>query len=173
MIDKAESFAKWIPVVGTLGGATLGLSASFITTWFNNREINSRSKDDRNRHRLELIYELLIEIQNEYTSLMTKSILCVHYNEKIISEKNEKMPPLIKLEMMVSLYFPEFKEAWESLESAKNSFGEELADLISSPPKNLQLSEKQKRSAKFAVLERLIDKRVIEFQQAIVKSIKS
>jgi hypothetical protein len=114
-----------------------------------------------------------IEIESDYSSLMMKAISYVHEGKKITVDKNERMPPLIKLEMMVSLYFPEFREEWESLESAKNSFGEELANLILISTENLQLSERQKLAGKFAVLRQIVDKRVIEFKQTIVRTIQA
>lgn len=172
MANEVVNLVKWIPVVGTLGGATLGFSASFLTTWFNNREINFRSKDDRNRNRLESIYELLIEIQRDYNSLMMKAIAYAHGGEKIVFDKNEKIPHSIKLEMIISLYFPAFRKQWESLESAKNSFGAELASLMLSPTTNLQLAERQELAGKFVVLEHKVNRSIIEFKQAIVSSIK-
>jgi hypothetical protein len=171
--NEVENFTRWIPVVGTLGGATLGFLASFLTTWFNNREINCRSKDDRIRNRLESIYELLIEIERDYSSLMMKAILCVHSGEKITVDKNDGIPPLIKLEMMVSLYFPEFREEWESLESAKNLFGKELGNLIRISTENRQLSERQKLAGDFAALRQNIDNRIIDFKQTIVRTIQA
>ena len=171
MISEVESFSKWIPIVGTLGGATLGFSASLLTTWFNNRAAYLRGKDDRNRNRLESIYELLIEIQRDYVLLMGKALFYIHEGMAITVDKNEKIPALSKLEMMVSLYFPDFKKEWKSLESAKNSFGEKLANLISSNEK-FQLPERQKLALDFVLLEQTINMRVAEFQEAIIRSIR-
>ena len=95
-------------------------SASLLTTWFNNRAAYLRGKDDRNRNRLESIYELLIEIRRDYVLLMGKALFYIHEGMAITVDKNEKIPALSKLEMMVSLYFPDFKKEWKSLESAKN-----------------------------------------------------
>lgn len=160
------------PVLGTLGGATLGFLASSLTTWFNNREIKFRGKDDRTRNRLESIYELLVKIQRDYISLMGKAIAYAHGGEKIVFDGNEEIPSLIKLEMMVSLYFPEFKEKMKLLEIAKNLFGKELASLMLGSTKNLPLVEKQELAGKFVVLQSKVDKSIIGFQKAIVSSIK-
>ncbi|XGV96055.1 MAG: hypothetical protein ACAF41_25370 [Leptolyngbya sp. BL-A-14] len=160
------------PVLGTLGGATLGFLASSLTTWFNNREIKFRSKDDRTRNRLESIYEILVKIQQDYISLMLKAIAYIHGGEKIAFDKNEEIPSSIKLEMMISLYFPEFKEKMKPLEIAKDLFGKELASLMLGSTENLRLSEKQELAGKFVVLQSKVDKSIIEFQKAIISSIK-
>lgn len=159
-------------MVGTLSGAAIGFFGSSLTTWFNNREIKSRSEDDRTRNRLESIYELLIEIQIEYTSLMGKAIAYAHGGEKIVINRNEKISPLVKLEMIVSLYFPKFHEKWKSLETAKNLFGEELVSLMLISTQNLQLKERQELAAKFVRLQLKVTKSIIEFQQAITTDIK-
>jgi hypothetical protein len=163
---------SWLPIVGTLSGAAIGFFGSSLTTWFNNREIKSRSEDDRTRNRLESIYELLIEIKIDYSSLMVKAITYAHGGEKIVVDRNEKISPLVKLEMIVSLYFPVFHEKWKSLENAKNLFGEEFASLMLISTQNLQLKERQELAAKFVRLQLKVDKSIMEFQQAIASTIK-
>ena len=186
MTNEVESFSKWIPIVGTLGGATLGFSASLLTTWFNNRAINLRSKDDRNRNRLESIYELLIEIQLDYTSLTGKGTMYFVKGDKVIygEKEKEKISPRIKLEMMISLYFPEFRQEWESLKSTLKSSEDDFMLYISTLVASRKLYEidksseavrKRVMSPEFLVLDQLSDnvnQRVIEFQLAIIRTIQ-
>lgn len=73
---------------------------------------------------------------------------------------------------MISLYFPEFKEKMKPLEIAKDLFGKELASLMLGSTENLRLSEKQELAGKFVVLQSKVDKSIIEFQKAIISSIK-
>jgi hypothetical protein len=103
---------------------------------------------------------------------MGKAIAYAHGGEKIVVNRNEKIAPLVKLEMTVSLYFPKFHEKWKSLENAKNLFGEELASLMLISTQNLQLKERQELAAKFVRLQLKVNKSIIEFQQAITTDIK-
>ena len=38
MSEAASEMSKWIPIVGTLGGAVVGFLASFVNAWFNQRK---------------------------------------------------------------------------------------------------------------------------------------
>ncbi len=172
MANEVEYFTKWIPVVATLGGATLGFSASLLTTWFNNRAINLRSKDDRNRNRLELIYELLIEVQYDYF-LLTKKVMSYSCSGKKISlDKIEKISSSRKLEMIIFLYFPEFKEELKSLENAQELFGREFVKILLISTGDHQLSELQNLTSKVIELNKMVNEKVVEFQQAIITTIQ-
>lgn len=70
MSEPVSEMSKWIPVVGTLGGAIVGFLSSFVTTRFNQRKGEISAKESRERQRLEEIYRTLFDIRRDYIIML-------------------------------------------------------------------------------------------------------
>jgi len=142
-MQQPNNLVIWLPILGAL----IALVSSLITTWLNNRNYNLRNKEERDRKRLEEAYEALIGILSVYSKLTGQLIGYIHHNDKIQIEDDGKISPLVKFEMIVSLYFPEMINSWEQLKKTKEEFGKQLSDIISENYLNKELIIKQNKSA--------------------------
>ena len=55
----------------------------------------------------------------------------VHNGTPISVSKDEGIPALVRLEMLINLYFPELYNNYQDLVSAKDKFGEMYAEVLS------------------------------------------
>jgi hypothetical protein len=172
MSEAASEMSKWIPVVGTLGGAILGFLASFVTSWFNQRKAEISGYESRERQRLEEIYRTLFDITRDYQIILGQVIEKIHYEKPFETKPDTNIPPIIKLEMLVDLYFPELKDVHNDFVAAKNKFGEEYAQVISRSFKAETSETKQRLCGKFATLYKHIDDRLTAIQHRIQQVIK-
>jgi hypothetical protein len=171
MMEQPCNFALWIPVIGTLGGALVGLAASSLIAYFNRSSEAKKSKDERDRSRLERMYELLIIIKMERQNELGEAINWIH-NEKLIMEKEVRgIPPLIELEMLVRLYFPVLETQREKLMGAIHRHGKEFFDVRDVDYRKKEEKEKQSATSVLVELSRDIDKEVTNMQSAIAKVI--
>jgi hypothetical protein len=168
-----NSLTDWIPVIGTLSGALIGLIASSLIAYFNKFSQENSLKNERNRHRLERIYELLISIKIEKGKDLGKAISWIHYNEPISHNKIDGIPPLVELEMLVKLYFREFEPSRTTLMKSIQNFSKEFIDCSFGSHKEKPLEAKQKDSEKFINLNEKIEKDIYAFQEQISKTIKA
>jgi hypothetical protein len=172
MSEAASEMSKWIPVVGTLGGAALGFLASFVTAWFNQRKVEISGKEGRERLRLEEIYRALIDIQRDYQKILGQIIEKVHYEKPFDVKSDTDIPPITRLEMLVSLYFPELKDMHNNFVTAKNNFGEEYGQVIRGIFKAETSETKQLLCGKFLTLYKHIDDQLTSIQHRIQQLIK-
>jgi hypothetical protein len=107
--NMSATLSPWIPLIGTLLGALFDLGASFFIATFNKNAQELSAKNERNRKRIERIYELLITIRMECGKNSVK-FLTGFITEPIPEKEIKEIPPLVELEMLVNLYFPERKE---------------------------------------------------------------
>ncbi|MBL0699631.1 MAG: hypothetical protein JJV92_01965 [Desulfosarcina sp.] len=94
-----SQITPWIPVIATLCGALFGLFASFAIAYFNKSTEDRKDKDDRNRKRLEKIYELVISSKSGTAMQMAHLFNWIHSEMPIPVDKDDlsTMPPLIEL----------------------------------------------------------------------------
>jgi hypothetical protein len=78
MTTELSQFSKWIPVISTLCGASVGLLGVFGTAHFNQAHGRKIVKEDRERKKLEEVYVALVEIDRDYTTLFGLMISRVH-----------------------------------------------------------------------------------------------
>ncbi|HIF9331807.1 TPA: hypothetical protein ACX6RM_004252 [Photobacterium damselae] len=134
------SLSELIPLISTL----LGAGIAFCASYFNAKLIKDResklAQEARERERVERIYRLLVQINNELLNDMSQCISHIHYHQKFEQKVVSELPPLIELEMLVSLYFPELAGNHEKLLSAVHAFTKKIMDFrfkdYSSAPKN-------------------------------------
>jgi len=172
MSEAASEMSKWIPVVGTLGGAVVGFLASFVNAWFNQRKAEISGKESRERQRLEEIYRTLFDIRRDYQIILNHIIEKIHDEKPIETLPSTDMPPISKLEMLVDLYFPGLKDAHNDFVTAKNTFGQEYASVVIRSFKAETPETKQRLCGKVATLYEYIDDRLTAIQHRIQQIIK-
>ena len=123
-MNNFQYVIPWIPVIATLFGACFGLFASFIIAYFNKSTDNRKEKEERNRKRLERIYELAISAKNERAIEMAHLFNWIHSQTNIPEDKSliPTMPPLIELEMLVKLYLPTLEKQMAAFVEKLQSF---------------------------------------------------
>lgn len=130
MTEGTTEIAIWVPVIAALGGAIVGIAGSFIPTWWNYRAASREKMEDRKRQRLEDAYNTLVLIRNKYSHFMASLINYVHFQTKIDFGEAESMPPLVKYEMLVSMYLHELDDSWKVLQQSKDNFGSKMTEVI-------------------------------------------
>lgn len=143
MTEGTAEIAIWVPVIAALGGAIVGIAGSFIPTWWNYRAASNEKMEDRNRQRLEDAYNTLVLIRNKYSHFMTSLINHVHFQTKLDLGGTESMPPLVKYEMLVSMYLHELDDSWKILQQSKDNFGSKMVEIMST-----DFSKKDKKEKK-------------------------
>lgn len=171
MSDHLCSWLSWMPVLGTLLGATLGFAASFVVAWFNQRKSELTAKSDRRRTRLEELYRTLVEIRKDYQGTLHQIFAKVHDNTPIAASTHVGVPPIINVDMLVKLYFPELADCFNKFDVAKNVFGSQLADAIVVNTTSLLKKEKQVICSKFLNSYEKIDNSITYFQKEISRVI--
>jgi hypothetical protein len=80
------SSINWIPVIATLSGAAIGLLASFLIAYFNKSSDERKAKSDRDRSRIEKIYEILIVIKMERGKDFGRILNWIHHTVPIAND---------------------------------------------------------------------------------------
>ncbi len=173
MTPEVSEISKWIPVIGTILGAIVGFLASFFIVFYNQRRVALVAKEDRMRQRLEDLYRTLIFVNNDYTEHIGQMINKVHHNVPITVQKPVDIPPLIKVEMLVNLYFPEFKAIYGEFENEKDEFGKLYADTIGSNYQSSSLENKQKICGAFVSRYKTLSNKIERLKESICKQMKT
>lgn len=169
----STTLSPWIPVIGTLLGALVGLGASFFIAAFNKKTQELSAKDDRNRKRIERIYELLITIKMDYGRNLGEIINWIHYGIPIQEKGIKEVPPLVELEMHINLYFPELKETHKEFVAHIHAFGKIFMESRFLDHKNLPLTKKQSETEKFIASSEVIESKVAAYQEKIAGIVKT
>lgn len=165
---------NWLPVFGTLAGASIGFLASFGIAYYNHKRKADTETDSRQRERLERVYILLINIKKDYFSYSMKIISKVHNNEFLtVATHDGKIAPIVELEMLIRLYFPDFKISFKEFEIEKEKYGKLLSEAITENYSNKSLEEKQKFCSKTLTFEKIVRDAVEKIQLEIPKLIKA
>jgi hypothetical protein len=128
MTEEVNSITPWIPIVGTLLGATLGFAASAINSKFSNDRKEKTDKKQRDRGRVEKIFRLLVAINSERTQEMSDIINYIHNSIPIENKGFQDFPPLHELEMLITLYFPSLENERLELMSRVQAYGKSYLD---------------------------------------------
>lgn len=162
-----SNFSPWIPVIGTLLGALVGLGASFFIATFNRNAQEVSAKNERNRKRVERIYELLITIRIRYGKNLGEIINWIHHGVPVPETEIKEIPPLVELEMLINLYFPELKETHKEFISHIHAFGKIFMESRFLNHKNEPLPKKQSETQKFINASGIIELKVAAYLEKI------
>jgi len=164
---------SWVPVIAALCGGSIGLLGALGTAWFNQRISERLAKEDRQRKKLEEIYTTLFAIRSSYYELSTKISSKIFEDIDIKEHSFPEISPILKLEMLMNLYFPELKNVHGDFTNAKNAFGKEYTAIILTSYKNKSIADKQNTFARTYELLTIIDEKTTTIQSKVSKIIKS
>lgn len=119
MSTAVSTSNQWIPVLGVLLGASIGFLASFLSATYTKKKDAELACDERNRNRIERIFQLLIILRSQNMELLGSAISYIKHSQDFTTQKIEKFPPIFELEMLIDLYLP-------SLNTFKNDYVEQL-----------------------------------------------
>ena len=163
----STEFSKWIPVVGTLLGAAIGFIGGFFNSWFINRNKEKIDKESRERARLENLYETLIAIRMDYQAMLGQMIAKVHFNNEVVFIEQVCIPPLVKLDMVINLYFPTLIELYTKFVLGKVKFGKLWANNLQTSFTTSSLQDKQNECSKYEKYFNEIDIEISKLQEKL------
>ena len=167
------SLSSWIPVIGTLSGTIVGFVASFGIAFFNRRAEESKAKSERDRVRIEKIFLLLFETKRDGGKLYFNAVDWIHRAKPIVITDSDEYPPLIELEMIVHLYYPELREQREDIVKSMQNLGAKYAEAQRTDCSNMTLEEKKEYSTEFFELRAVVDKKVEKMKISLAKIVKA
>lgn len=162
-----SAVSQWLPVVGTLLGATIGFVGGLFNLRLTNKNRESAERESRERDRLERLYETLIEIRIDYQGTLGQMISKVHFDTPAILKEQSGIPPLIKLDMMIHMYFPDLVEAHKKFVSVAEPFGASLAVNISTSFFGEPIKVKQRICGEYTNHFKGIDDEISNLQQRL------
>ncbi|MBH0063019.1 hypothetical protein I6E85_17960 [Pseudoalteromonas sp. NZS71] len=109
MPAEVISTTQYLPIVGTMIGGFIAFIAAFATSKFNKDKDELLARENRIRARIEKIYKLLIIIDKDITSDVGKIIKFLHAKTPYKLDDVPELPPLIELEMLINMYFPDME----------------------------------------------------------------
>ncbi|MFZ2629469.1 MAG: hypothetical protein WAX67_11405 [Rugosibacter sp.] len=168
-----SAISQWLPVVGALLGATLGFLGGLLNLQLTHKNKESAERESRERNRLESLYETLVEIQMDYRGLLGEMISKVHFNTPPKPREYSGIPPLIKLDMVIHMYFPGLVEAHKKLASALEPLGQKLAENISTSFSGHSTQEKQKICGEYLTLIKEISSEISNLQRQLAGMAKA
>ena len=164
---------QWVPVIGTLGGALLGFLASFLTAFFTKSRESKEQREERDRRRIERIYELLIIVSHQNGQHLGNAINWIHNARPISHDENKGIPPLVELEMLVSLYFSELENTRQRLMEAIQRFGMFYLQIQHKDFHRKDKVHQQKIADKFSTMNEDINNRIQDFKERLSEMAKS
>lgn len=165
--------SQLLPVVGTLLGSTIGFVGGLFIMWLTNKNRESAERESRERDRLERLYETLIEIRIYYQGILGQMISKVHFNTPPTSKEYSGIPPLIKLDMVIHMYFPGLVEAHKKFVSIAEPFGAKWAENISTSFSGEPIEVKQKICGEYIRLFKEMDSEISNLQQHLAAMAKA
>lgn len=165
--------SSWIPVVGTLLGAAVGFVGGLFNTWLTQRNRESTDRESRERDRLENLYETLIEIRMDYQGILGQMISKVHFNTQGAPKEYSGIPPLIKLDMAIHMYFPNLAEAHKQFVVVAEPFGKKWAENLSTSFSGEPIETKQRICGEYVKLFTEFDCEISNLQKKLASMAKA
>lgn len=165
--------STWIPVISALLGATVVYVGSFFNLRLTNKNRESAERENRERDRLERLYETLIEIRIDYQDSLRQMISKVHSGTPAKPKEYSGIPPLIKLDMVIHMYFPSLLEAHKQFVSVVESFGAKWAENISRSFAGEVAETKRKICGEYITLFKELDFEISNLQRQLASMAKA
>jgi hypothetical protein len=138
-----------------------------------NKNRESVERESRERDRLERLYETLIEIRVDYQGILGQMISKVHFNTLPTPKEYSGIPPLIKLDMVIHMYFPCLVEAHKKFVSLAEPFGAKWAENVSTAFSGDSINVKQNICAEYMRLFKELDSGISNLQQHLAAMAKA
>lgn len=168
-----SEISSWIPVIAALLGATVVFVGNLINLQFTNKHKVRLEREDRERDRLESMYEILIAIRIDYQGMLGQVISKVHFDTPINPKEYSDTPPIIRLNMVIHMYFQSLSEAHKQFVSAQEAFGEKYAANISTSFVKESTEAKQRICGEYAKLFKEIDSEISKLQKQLALMVKA
>lgn len=165
--------SQWLPVVGTLLGATIGFVGGLFNSWFTQRSQDNAERDGRERERIEKLYETLIEIRMIYQRMHTDMIAKVHFGQEPSMVETSGIPPLVKLDMVIHMYYPKLTDAHKSFLAIKERFGAKYANNLISSFSSEDPEVKKKICSEYMELYSELSHEISNLQRLLASMVKA
>ncbi len=167
-----NAITQWLPMIGTLAGATIGFVGVLISLWFTQKNREKSEQENRERARIEDLYEILIEVRVSYQKTLGGMIKKVMYSTIENEKENTGIPPLIKLEMLMHMYFPNLDDEYQQFIKAKNLFGEQLAKNLTTSFNSESHETKKAINSQYLNAYNELDNKISAIQKKLASIIK-
>lgn len=168
------TISQLLPVVGTLLGATIGFVGGLLNSWLTQRGKESTEREGRERNRLESLYETLLEVRMSYQGMLGDMINKVHSGTQAVVKAPSGIPPLIRLDMVIHMYFPSLNEAYKQFVAVKDRFGDAWGkNFMAASFANEPLDMKQKICSEYWALFKELDNEISNLQQKLAAMAKA
>ncbi|HGF5121840.1 hypothetical protein P7M41_24390 [Vibrio parahaemolyticus] len=165
-------WSELIPLISTLLGAGIAFCASYFNAKLTKARESKVALETRERERIERIYRLLVQINNELLSDMSQCMNHIHYQQKFGEKVVPELPPAIELEMLVDLYFPELVGSHKKLLSAVHLFTKKMLDFRFQDYSSAAKNKKQHDCGELLVLSAKVEDCVKSFQAKLKELVK-
>lgn len=173
MTTEVNVVTQWIPVIGTLLGASIGFAASFFNSKFSKDKDEALSRENRDRERVEKIYRLLVTINSERGQEMSEAVNSIHNAIPIKDKDLQEFPPLLELEMLIKLYLSSLEPQRLLLVEYVQNFSVKYFEFRFKDYKKESLEKRQKDSGVLVNLSSKIDSQVKLMQKSLVDHVKA
>jgi len=163
----------WISVIGTLLGATVGFVGGLFNLRLTNKNKESAERENRERDRIESLYETLIKIRMFYQDILGKMMNKVHFNTPGTPKEYSDIPPLIKLDMVIHMYFPSLAEAHKKFVSVAEPFGKKWGENMSTSFSGEPTETKQRICGEYMRLFMELNREISNLQQQLASMSKA
>ena len=169
-----NTISQLIPVVGAVLGAAIGFFGALANTWLAQKNKEIAERQDRERIRIENLYETLLEIRKSYSATLEKMISKVHFGpQEVVPEANPSgISPLIRLDMLIRLYFPNLNETYKQFVVVKDRFSEALGNNIITIFTSKSETEKKEICGKYLIIFQQLDNEITNLQLKLADMIK-
>ena len=112
-------------------------------------------------------------IRIDYQCILGEIISKVHFNTPGTPKKYSAIPPLIKLDMMIHMYFPSLTKAHNQFVSTAEPFGKKWAENISTSFISEPIEIKQRICGEYVNLFKELDCEISNLQQQLASMVKA
>jgi hypothetical protein len=169
MATITSTLTTLLPII--LGGL-IGFLASFVTSHFGHSRAQKTLTEERTRERLEDLYKTLIQVSRMSSEHYGQAISHVHFAEKIEQRTIDEFPPHAKLEMLVGLYFKDFKSLHKNFANAQEKFSMKYVEIVTKNFSSESSNEKKSVCTDLTKLDIALEKTIKEMRVRISEEIK-
>lgn len=173
MDTGSNTITPWLPFIGTVIGAGIAFLATYANARYNKNKELEIAKANRNRGRIERIYKLLVTIGSESSHELKEALMHIRSGTPFTEKTSPELPPLIELEMLVSLYFPDLEAKRIELVKVVQEFGEKYFEFRFKDYRNESLPTKQEDSGALVALHGQVRSHVEEMSKLLVEHVEA
>lgn len=166
-----DCLMNWASVTSAFIGVVLGFVASMGVAMYNQHKAKQLAQEDRRRLKLEELYITTINVNSEYNDLLKQAILKMNSNTPINIEYGSGVAPIIRLDMIMNLYFSNLKEQYVDFMSAKSEFGKAFNEILIANFESYSKENKQKITTNIFDLKDHVENKIKLIQYEVMRMI--